>query len=273
MDLVHFATRIKNPTVITYHSDIIRQKKLLKLYQPLKSCFLNSSNKIIATSPNYLATSKDLIPHHRKTSVIPIGLDKSTYPIPSNQILDKWRSRVGCRFFLFVGVLRYYKGLHILIEAMKDKDYPLVIVGSGPIEVELKQHAARLKLKNIHFVGPVSEIDKIALLQLCYAVTFPSHLRSEAFGISLLEGAMYGKPLISSEIGTGTSYINIHEETGLVVLPCDPSALEEAITLLWENPSMAEQMGKQAEQRYWSLFTADRMAKSYVDVYQELINT
>ena len=71
------------------------------------------------------------------------------------------------------------------------------------------------------------------MFELCFAVLFPSHLRSEAFGISLLEGAMYGKPLISSEIGTGTTYINIDKETGLVVPPSDPIALREAMDFLW----------------------------------------
>lgn len=270
MDLLHFAARIKKPTLVTYHSDIIRQKTLLKLYRPLKNRFLSSVDQIVATSPNYLATSQDLNYHREKTIVIPIGLDKSTYPVPSHEVMEKWRARIPTRFFLFVGVLRYYKGLHILIDAVKNKDYPLVIVGSGPVEAELKAHAARLGLKNVHFLGALPEEDKVALLKCCYAVTFPSHLRSEAFGISLLEGAMYGKPLISSEIGTGTSYINVHNQTGLVVPASNPNALGEAMTLLWENPSRAEEMGQQAEQRYWELFTSDHMAESYVNTYQTL---
>src|SRR4051812_23759578 len=131
-------------------------------------------------------------------------------------------------------MLRYYKGLHILLEAVQGTGYPVVIVGSGPVERELKEHAARLRLKHIHFPGVLSEEDKVALLRLCYAVAFPSHLRSEAFGISLLEGAMYGKPMISSEIGTGTSYVNEHRHTGLVVPPGDPVAFREAMRRLWD---------------------------------------
>jgi len=102
-------------------------------------------------------------------------------------------------------------------------------------------------LSNIHFLGFLPDEDKVALLTLCYAVLFPSHLRSEAFGISLLEGAMYGKPLISSEIGTGTSFINIANETGFVVPPSDPLALRQAMQTLWQNPEMASEMGRKAE--------------------------
>ncbi|RFQ09943.1 glycosyltransferase, partial [Pseudomonas sp. ATCC 13867] len=108
---------------------------------------------------------------------------------------------------------------------------------------------------HVRFVGRVSEEDKVALLQLSRAIVFPSHLRSEAFGISLLEGAMYGKPMISSEIGTGTSFINAHGLTGLVVPPSDPQAFRQAMRWCWENPEAAAEMGRQAEVRYRELFT------------------
>ncbi len=271
MDMAHFLARIDKPTVVTYHSDIVRQKALLKLYQPLKHRFLASVDTIVATSPNYLASSAVLDRYRDKTRVITFGLDKSSYPEPDQARLDHWRARVGPKFFLFVGVLRYYKGLHILLDAVAGTDYPVVIVGAGPIEAELKAHAARLGLTRVQFVGPVDDLDKAALLKLCYAVAFPSHLRSEAFGISLLEGAMYGKPMISSEIGTGTTYINVHGETGLVVPPSDHVALRAAMAQLWNDPQAAREMGQRAEARYWQLFTSAQMADNYVRLYQELV--
>ena len=271
MDMAHFLARIDKPTVVTYHSDIVRQKTLLKLYQPLRHRFLQSVDAIVATSPNYLASSAVLDRYRDKTRVIAFGLDKSSYPVPEQARLDHWRARVGQKFFLFVGVLRYYKGLHILLDAVAGTDYPVVIVGAGPIEAELKAHAARLGLKHVQFVGAVDDHDKAALLDLCYAVAFPSHLRSEAFGISLLEGAMYGKPMISSEIGTGTTYINVHGETGLVVPPSDHEALRAAMQRLWNDPRMAREMGQRAEARYWQLFTSAQMAENYARLYEELV--
>ena len=271
-DLLHFITRVNKPTVLTYHSDIVKQKHLLKLYQPLMNKFLGSVDRIVATSPNYLKSSKVLARFQNKVSVIPIGLDKSTYPAPDNDRLEYWQKKFGDKFFLFVGVMRYYKGLHILIEAAHNSDYPIVIVGAGPIEKELKDQVENLGINNIYFIGFASDEDKAALFTLSYAILFPSHLRSEAFGISLLEGAMYGKPLISSEIGTGTTYINIDGETGMVVPPSDPGALREAMDYLWNNPVVAKTMGERTEARYWDLFTADKMAKSYVDLYQSLLD-
>ena len=270
MDVVHFATRIKKPAIVTYHSDIIRQKKLLKLYRPLQKKFLVSMSRIVASSPNYLETSSVLKSNLQKVEVIPYGLDKSTYPVPDPNRLDYWRAQLGPKFFLFIGVLRYYKGLHILLEAAQGTPYPIVIVGAGPVEQELKAQVALLGLTNVKFLGQLSDEDKVVLLTLCFGVVFPSHLRSEAFGISLLEGAMYGKPMISSEIGTGTTFINIANETGLVVPPSDPVALRQAMRYLWEHPVEAAEMGRKAEARYWQHFTADKMVKSYVELYKSV---
>ena len=273
MDVVHFATQIKNPAIVTYHSDIIRQKCLLRLYHPLKNQFLKSMDRIVATSPNYLKSSATLNRLQDKVSVIPIGLDKATYPQPTQSCLQDWRERIGSKFFLFIGALRYYKGLHILLETAQGMDCPIVIVGAGPVESELKIQVAARGLRNIHFMGFLPDESKVALLMLCYAVVFPSHLRSEAFGVALLEGAMYGKPLISSEIGTGTTFINIEGETGMVVPPNDPVALREAMRYLWDHPDHAAEMGRRAEERYWKYFTSDQMSSEYVRLYRELADT
>ena len=270
MDVVHFATQVKKPTVVSYQSDIIRQQNLLKVYSPLKNKFLANVDRIVTTSPNYLVTSDVLKSYSDKVSVIPIGLDKASYSAPTEDKLNYWNAFFSGRFFLFVGVLRYYKGLHILVEAAQGIDYPIVIVGSGPIEAELKAQATKLGLTNIFFLGLLPDEDKVALLTLCYGVLFPSHLRSEAFGISLLEGAMFGKPMISSEIGTGTTFINIADETGLVVPPSDPVALRQAMTYLWEHPARAAEMGRNAEARYWKYFTAEDMMSAYAKLYREL---
>lgn len=270
-DLLHSLWRIKKPTVLTYHSDIVRQKKMLFFYRPLMNYFLNSVNHIVATSPNYLATSSVLKQHESKVSVIPIGLNKEKYPESDAACEAYWRQRFGERFFLFVGVMRYYKGLHILLDALQNTTFPVVLVGTGPIETELKARAKELNLVNVHFLGKLPENDKVALLRLCGCVVFPSHLRSEAFGVSLLEGAMFGKALISSEIGTGTSYINLNGKTGLVVPPNDPLSFRNAMSFIWNNPQRALTMGQEAEARYWTLFTGHHMVSQYEKLYINVI--
>jgi rhamnosyl/mannosyltransferase len=271
MDLVHFAARVKRPSVLTFHTDIIRQRWLRLIYRPLERFFFDSVDMIVATSPNYAASSPALRRYRDKTQVIPIGIDRSRYPEISEECRAYWHGRFGRRFFLFVGMLRYYKGLHFLLDAMAAAQYPLLIVGAGPIERELRAHAAHLRLSNVHFLGALPEADKVALLELCTAVVFPSHLRAEAFGIFLLEGAMFAKPLISCEIGTGTSYINVNGETGLVVPPGDPAALRQAIDFIWTHPEAAAELGRKARLRYETLFTAKAMAAEYARLYRALI--
>lgn len=270
MDLVHFATRVKKPFIISYHSDIVKQKNLLRLYKPLMYKFFASAAHIVASSPNYMATSEALKHFKDKVSVIPYGLDRASYPLVDQSCKDKWQHQFGNRFFLFIGTFRYYKGLHILIEAARGASYPLVIVGAGPIEKELKQQALALGVTNVYFLGALADEDKIALLELCSAVVFPSYLRSESFGITLLEGAMYSKPMISCEIGTGTTYINIANETGLVVPPADALALRKAMDTLWFDQSLADKLGHNAGKRYLELFTAEQMINKYAQLYNSM---
>jgi rhamnosyl/mannosyltransferase len=270
-DLLHLVAGSSKPAVLTYHSDVVRQRLLMPLYSPLMHRFFSRLAVIVPTSPNYLQSSELLQQYRDKTHVIPIGLDEHSYPQPEQERIDYWRAEAGEDFFLFVGVLRYYKGLHILLDACVNSRSRVVIVGAGPVEEDLKQQAARLGLSNVQFLGAVSDEDKVALLKLSRAVVFPSHLRAEAFGVTLLEGAMYGKPLISSEIGTGSSYVNIDGVTGIVVPPHDPDALRVAMQRLEDNPALAASMGRNARLRFDELFTAQRMAESYVALYRDIL--
>ncbi|MBH3346211.1 glycosyltransferase family 4 protein [Pseudomonas parafulva] len=271
MDLVHFATRLNKPTVVSYHSDIVKQKWLLKLYQPLMNRFFSSVDRVVASSPNYAAHSPVLTQFKDKVSIIPYGLDRSTYPKASAEKLAYWRQRLGERFFLFVGALRYYKGLDYLLEAARISGLPVVIMGGGFLEQQLRQQASDAGLSQVQFLGGLPDEDKVALLELCYAFTFPSHLRSESFGISLLEAAMYGKPLISCEMGSGTTFINLADQTGLVVPPRDAPALAQAMQRLWDEPAQAQAMGAAAQQRFEHVFTASAMANAYAELYRGLL--
>lgn len=277
-DVLHTIAPPKKTALVTYHSDIVKQKVLLQFYKPLQHRFLNSMQAIVATSPNYVATSETLQRYRDKVTVIPIGLRESAYPIPEPERIEAWRARVGEGFFLFVGVLRYYKGLHVLLDALglgtgnsSSPNVRVVIVGKGPNEEELRRQAAALKLDNLHFVGALPDEDKMALLQLSLGVVFPSHLRSEAYGITLVEGAMYGKPLISAEIGTGSSFVNVHEKTGLIVPSRDAGALRQAMERLASRPDEVSRMGREARKRFDEIFTADRMTASYVTLYRRLV--
>jgi len=271
-DMLHFLGQVNKPTILTYHSDIVRQQGLLKLYEPLMHRFLSRIDRIVATSQNYVDTSPVLMSYRDKVSVIPIGIAEDAYRLLDSLgdacLPDHFHQR---GYFLFVGVLRYYKGLHILLDALKGTDLNCVIAGSGPEEEALKQQAQSAGIKNLHFAGFVSDEVKRKLFADCKAVVFPSHLRSEAYGVTLLEGAVFGKPLISCDIGTGTSFVNQHMESGLVVSPSDPQALQAAMLQLQGDPVLCERLKVGARARYERLFTGDMMGEKYVQLYRELL--
>lgn len=270
MDVVHFQSGHGKPAVVTYHSDIVKQRLILPFYRPLMMRFLGDVDAIVATSPNYLESSPVLRAFKAKSKVIPIGIDEGAYPAPTEADNDWCRSAIAEPFVLFVGVLRYYKGLDVLIQAASQVRCKIVIAGSGPIERQLKLQAKRLRCDNVIFLGEVAERRKMALLHNCLGFVFPSNQRSEAYGLSLVEAAMCGKPMISCELGTGTSYVNETGKTGLVVPPSDPAKLAETINRFVDSPNEAANWGLAARDRYARLFTADRMGKSYADLYHHL---
>lgn len=270
-DFVHWVTRVKKPFVVTYHSDVVRQRSLNCLYVPLRWWFLRHASRVIATSHNYLRTSPVLPRLGATTRVIPMGIEDKGQGLGVPLRAAYWRHRVGEEFILFIGVLRYYKGLHLLLQAAPNIRARIVIAGSGPCEQAHRTLARRLGLRNVTFVGAVDPLDKDALFRLSALFAFPSHLRSEAFGLSLVEAAMYGKAMVSSELGTGTTYINIHGETGLVVEPNNPRALAGAVNRLLMNRRERELFGRNGRKRYLDLFTADTMARTYAEEYREVM--
>lgn len=271
-DIAHLASCVHKPSVVTYHADIQRQRTLLAMYKPLMHRFLRSVDRIVATSPNYAATSEVLRAHRDKVEVVPLGLTRNYYPKPDEALLQKWRERTGGGpFFLFVGVFRYYKGLNVLLEAIRRTGYPVVLVGDGPLAPELRAYAQQHRITGAHFTGQLPEEDKMALIELSRAIVFPSPNRAEAFGMTLLEGAMLGKPMITCEIGTGTSYVNRHGETGLVCIPNDPEDLARAMEALWNDALQCELMGRRAALRFEDLFTAHRTARAYRRIYDAVV--
>jgi rhamnosyl/mannosyltransferase len=270
MDLAGIFLGKGKKRVCTYHSDIVRQRFLLFLYWPIERAFLRSMDRIIATSENYLASSSTLNRYNRKVEVIPIGIEPFPFSNIAEDVVRNWQECLPPKFFIFIGVLRYYKGLHLLIDALAGWDAPTVIIGAGPIERRLKRQARIQGLRNLRFLGALSDQDKMAILRLSYAMVFPSHLRSEAFGISLLEGAMAGKPLISSEISTGTSYININDETGIVVKAGSSPDLRFAMERLWNDDKLSREMGTKGMERFASFFTSARMGEAYINLYRRL---
>ncbi|MDP2902340.1 MAG: glycosyltransferase [Methylovulum sp.] len=274
-DILRLFSQKNKPSVMTYHSDIVRQRYLGRLYEPLMRNTLQSMSKVVATSPAYAKTSR-VLQHfvtNQQLQVIPLGIADYQYEIVGDDdfYLKRLLADTTQSFVLALGVLRYYKGLHVLLEAAASINAKIIIAGSGAEEEHLKASMISKKITNVIFAGQVSHQQKVILLKHCRVLALPSHLRSEAFGMVLLEASMFAKPMVSCELGTGTSFINIHGETGWVVPPESPEQLAGALNSLLEDAALANRMGIAARQRYEKLFSSEVLGKAYTELYNSVV--
>ena len=273
------------PLIVTYHSDIVRQKNLLRAYRPLLEATLEHATTIIATSPNYIVSSPFLQKHASKCMVVPLGIDierfadakisksktqNSKLTIAEHSQLNTQNSKL--KTLLFVGRLRYYKGLHVLLDALPLVDAELLVGGTGPEQARLEAQAARLGVADrVRWLGDVADADLPALYHSADVFVLPAHLRAEALGLALIEAMASGLPCISTELGTGTSFVNKDGETGLVVPPADPAALAMAINMLLADAALRQRYGAAAHERAHSLFSRERMVDSVERVYADAL--
>lgn len=272
-DLLRF-TAPNRASIITYHSDVVRQRLLKFFYAPLMRHTLMKMDAVVATSAAYAKTSPVLrhIPND-KLRIIPLGMVDSLSYKPDNEsdILKRLNLNKN-GYFLALGVLRYYKGFHYLIKAASQVKAKIVIAGSGPQGRILETMVANEAGENVILSGQVSEEEKHTLIKDCLAMVLPSCQRSEAFGMVLVEAAMYEKPMISCEIGTGTSYINLNGVTGYVVNPAAPEELGRAMNMMFSDCELSVSMGRNARKRYEELFSGEALGKSYNSLYREIID-
>jgi len=273
-ELSYLLSGLEHKPVVSYHSDIIRQVNLLKLYGPFLMKFLEKTEIILVSSYNYLNSSKWLMRFRNKCKVIPYGhkLPALEFYPETNRKIAALHQRYGSFILLFVGRFRNYKGLHILIESMKKVKGKLLLIGAGPIGKTLRRQVAGAKLdKKVFFLGELPDQEMVLHLHACDILILPSHLRSEAFGFVQLEAMACGKPVISTELKTGTSFVNQNRKTGLVIRPNDVQALAEAINYLLANPEIRENYGKAGVERVEKYFAMEKMVDNIIEVYESIL--
>jgi glycosyltransferase involved in cell wall biosynthesis len=271
-DLAYFAQRQRAPLIITYHSDIVRQQHLQRVYAPLMERTLSQATRIIATNAPYVASSPVLRRYAAKCCVVPLSVDARRFARADQALVAELWARYGGPLALFVGRLRYYKGLHLLIEAMRAVGGKLLIVGTGNEEAALREQVVAAGLsERVFFAGDVSDEALPSYYAAAELFVLPAHLRAEAFGIVLLEAMAAGLPLVSTALGTGTSFVNQHGITGFVVPPGNAAALARAIRVLFANPELRAQFGTAGRARAASLFSHERMVASVEAVYRDAL--
>ncbi len=263
----------KGKIVLHWHLDIVKQKLVKVGYKAFQTHILKKADAIIATSPDYLDNSKDLKPYLEKCHIIPLGIDDS-YLTENFEFRKKLTLEFKNKKVVFsLGRLIYYKGFEFLIEAAKylDDDTIILIGGVGALKEKLEMQIKDNNLQNrVKLIGKIPSEDLAEYYRQADVFCLPSIERSEAFGIVLLEAMACGCPLISTSMGSGTSWVNQHKETGLVVPAKNPRELAKAIRTIVENPSLKKVYSANARKRFENNFKLERMTQKTIELYKKM---
>lgn len=274
-ELAWLRARPDVPMVVTYHSDIVRQKLALAGYRPFLERFLDGADLIIASSPNMIEHSEFLSARSDKCRHVDFGLHVEAFAGDSataSRADELRRAHTGRRIVLFVGRLVYYKGVDVLVRAMEGVDADLVMIGRGPLEGELREiMTARGMAGRVTIIPPVDEAELAAWYHAADVFALPSVARSEAFGLVQIEAHAAGTPVVSTNLTTGVPYANLDGVTGLTVPVGDADALAAALNRLLNDDELRERLGRQARTRALTDFTIPRMAAETALIYREAI--
>ena len=267
-------TRPQCRFVVTWHSDIIRQKTLLKFFQPFLLRFLDKTDRIVATSPRMIEASPYLQKYRHKVEVIHLGVDRRRFERTAavKRRAQELREKHGTPLVLFVGRLVGYKGLEYLLEASGKIGGTLVIVGQGNLYGRLTHLALRSGLGGrVHFTGYVTNEDLAAYYHACDVFVLPSISNNETLGVAQLEAMSCGKPVVSTDLPTGVPFANRHGETGLIVPPRDAEALAEAINRILLDGALRRKLGEGGRERIAEHFTAEGMLDQMLALYRRVL--
>lgn len=273
-DIAYVAGARNTPLIISYHADVITQRRLLPMYMPLLNAVFQRAVRVIAAADENIASSPVLTRYKDRCTVIPYGVNLRAFQLTEDEAVEVERRRcsAGEGTVLFVGVLRPYKGLEVLLRAMARIKARLFVVGRGPDRLELSSLAARLGLSNrVSFLGEVSESERRILLHSCDVFVLPSTDAREAFGIAQLEAMACGRPVIASDLPTGVRFVNKNQMTGLLVPPGDSDALAAALQRLLGDERLRQTLGNAAKRRAELEFSSDRMVRRVQQVYEEVL--
>jgi rhamnosyl/mannosyltransferase len=270
--LAYLASGHRGRLVITYHSDVVRQRTLAAAFTPLLRAALKRAAAIIVSSPNYIDGSYVLPEFRDRCRVIPFGVSGDYFDQFDPQVVKRIRAEYGPRIVLGVGRMVYYKGFEHLVRAMTEVDGHLLLIGRGPLREPLTQLAEEIGVtENVTFLSEVNDIRPYYQAADVFALS--SVMRSEAFGIVQLEAMACGKPVVNTQLDSGVTFVSPHGVSGLTVPPADAAALGASINELLDQPEWRAQLGAGARARVAQNFTVEKMVQSTFELYQQTVNS
>lgn len=270
-DLAVLLSGFKGKVIVWWHSDIIRQKKLRKVIDPIIHGILKRADAIFTTSEQYIDGSEYISKYRNKCRIVRYGLDIPKYldtertSILTENINDKNKVKI-----LFVGRLVYYKGVKVLIDAFKDiSGAELFIVGTGADEETIRNEAVLCK-EPVHFLGNLSDSDLKSAFADCDFFVLPSTEKSEAFGIVQLEAMIYGKPVINTNLDTSVPYVSLDGVSGITVPVGNADELKKAMLTLINNSELRKTYGRNGYNRVLELFDLNKTAENVLNICKKL---
>ena len=274
-NLALFCVRPSSKIVLHWHSDVVKQTTLMKIYAPLQSWLLRRADVIISTTDAYAKSSPWLKPHLNKVRSIPscINDPRESEDLEANKIrANIIRKEFGGKHIIFsLGRLIYYKGFDVLIKSLSllDDDVTVLLGGTGELMDSLKGLAESIGVKHkIVFLGRVADDELAAYYLSCDLFCLPSVMRSEAFGLVMVEAMSFGKPVVATRIlGSGVTWVNRHGETGLNARPGDYRDLAYCLKTLLSDQDLRKKMGEVARKRFEENFTTTEMIDATIKAY------
>lgn len=263
----------KARVIVHWHSDVVGKGWIAHMLRSLESAVLRRAARIICTSQAYAGASHALMPFRGKVTVVPIGIKDQAPQSAIDSVSKASIEKVvaGRKIVLSVGRLVPYKGFDVLVNAVQNlpSDVVTIIVGDGPLKQPLLALSKELGFSDrVVFWGRADPDVLTELFRRATLFCLPSIQRSEAFGVVLVEAMSYGLPIVATEIaGSGVSWVNAHEVSGINVPPNDPKALEDACLRLIQDNSLRHRLSAGARHRFDTEFTAGIFVSRLLAIY------
>ncbi|MDF2514768.1 MAG: hypothetical protein K0R59_64 [Sphingobacterium sp.] len=271
--LALFFSGYKGKVVLHWHSDILKQKMLLKIYKPLQRWLIKRADHIVGTTPVYVQESPFLKKVQHKVDYIPIGvLPIQADPTLVSQLFGQYK---GKHLIFSLGRLVAYKGYEYLIRSAQylNEKYHILIGGKGPLLQPLQTLIETLGLQDrITLLGYMGDDDIAAHFAVSDVFCLSSIWKTEAFGIVQIEAMSCGVPLVSTDIpGSGVSWVNHHGYSGLVVPRENEEALAQSFKQICEDPVFKMNLSIGSQTRYTQCFTRDKMLQKCLSIYSKCL--
>ncbi len=268
-----FFSGYKGKVLLHWHSDILKQKMMLKIYQPMQKWLIDRADLIIGTTPVYVSRSPFLQKVQSKVGYIPIGVDRI---VPDGEVVRQIRRCYpGKRIVFSLGRLVEYKGYEYLIKAARylTDDYVILIGGTGPLKEELQALIKEEGQENkVRLLGYVSDDELPHYFGACDLFCLSSIQKTEAFAIVQIEAMSAGKPVVATKIqDSGVSWVNDHTVSGFNVEPRNACAIAEAIETVLSDNQVYDRLVEGALERYDSLFTKEKMVDLCLSIYKKML--